>query len=409
MVHTVKPDEIIARCKAIAELSEQPGCTTRTFLSQPMREVHRNLRVWMESLGMSVSVDAAGNLRGYYAGIHPNAPRLLIGSHLDTVPCAGAFDGVLGVVLGIAVVESLNGRRLPFAIEIIGFSEEEGVRFGVPFIGSRALIGTLDAALLEKKDAHGRTVAQAIRDFGLDPSRMSEAILKGPVLGYLEFHIEQGPVLDELGLPLGVVEAIVGQTQARVSFRGRANHAGTTPMHLRHDAVGAIAEWILTVEREARATPGLVATVGQLEALPGASNVIAGEARASLDVRHASDAQRTAGVDRILSSAKDIAEWRGLKFECSVTQDQQTVACDPNLVLAMEKAVARAGFPLHRMTSGAGHDAMILAQKVPVAMLFLRSPGGISHHPDERVLPDDVAAAVNTGLRFLEELEKLHA
>jgi len=363
----------------------------------------------MESLGMSVSVDSAGNLRGHYQGLHQDAPRLLIGSHLDTVPCAGAFDGVLGVVLGIAVVESLNGRRLPFAIEIAGFSEEEGVRFGVPFIGSRALIGTVDAALLERKDTHGRTVAQAIRDFGLDPSRMSEAILKQPVLGYLEFHIEQGPVLDELGLPLGVVEAIAGQTQARVSFRGRANHAGTTPMHLRYDAVGAIAEWILTVEREARATPGLVATVGQVETLPGASNVIAGEARASLDVRHASDAQRTAGVDRILSSAKDIAEQRGLKFECSATQEQQTVACDPNLVVAMEKAVERAGFPVQRMTSGAGHDAMILAQKVPVAMLFLRSPGGISHHPDECVLSEDVAAALQTGLHFLEQFEQLNA
>ena len=409
MVHTVKPDEIIARCKAIAELSEQPGCTTRTFLSPPMREVHGILRVWMESLGMAVSVDAAGNLRGFYKGIHPNAPRLLIGSHLDTVPCAGAFDGVLGVVLGIAVVESLNGRRLPFAIEIAGFSEEEGVRFSVPFIGSRALVGSVDGALLEKKDARGVSVAQAIRDFGLDPSRMSEAILKGPVLGYLEFHIEQGPVLDELGLPLGVVEAIVGQTQARVSFRGRANHAGTTPMHLRHDAVAAVAEWILAVEREARATPGLVATVGQVETLPGASNVIAGEARASLDVRHASDAQRTASVDRILSAAKNIAERRGLKFECSARQDQQTVACDPNLVLTMEKAVERAGFPVQRMASGAGHDAMTLAQKVPVAMLFLRSPGGISHHPDERVLSEDVAAALQTGLHFLEQLERLNA
>jgi len=409
MVHTVKPDEIIARCKAIAELSEQPGCTTRTFLSPPMRDVHGILRVWMESLGMAVSVDAAGNSRGYYAGIYPNAPRLLIGSHLDTVPCAGAFDGVLGVVLGIAVVESLNGRRLPFAIEIAGFSEEEGVRFSVPFIGSRALVGSVDGALLEKKDARGVSVAQAIRDFGLDPSRMSEAILKGPVLGYLEFHIEQGPVLDDLGLPLGVVEAIVGQTQARVSFRGRANHAGTTPMHLRHDAVAAVAEWILAVEREARATPGLVATVGQVETLPGASNVIAGEARASLDVRHASDAQRTASVDRILSAAKNIAERRGLKFECSARQDQQTVACDPNLVLTMEKAVERAGFPVQRMASGAGHDAMTLAQKVPVAMLFLRSPGGISHHPDERVLSEDVAAALQTGLHFLEQLERLNA
>ncbi len=249
-------------------------------------------------------------------GCIADAPRLLIGSHLDTVPGAGAFDGILGVVLGIALIESLGRRRLPFAIEVVGFSDEEGVRFGVPFIGSRALVGTVDAALLEKKDTRGVTVAEAIQDFGLDPSSMPEAAPQGPVLGYLEFHIEQGPVLDQLGLPLGVVEAIVGQTQARVSFRGRANHAGTTPMYLRHDAVAAAAEWILAVESEARAVPGLVATVGQVEALPGASNVIAGEVRASLDVRHATDAQRTAAVDRILSAARNIAEQRGLEFEC---------------------------------------------------------------------------------------------
>jgi len=409
MIHAANPDEIIARCQAIAKLSEQSGCTTRTFLSPPMREVHNILRLRMESLGMSVSVDPAGNLRGLHQGLHPDAPRLLIGSHLDTVPCAGAFDGVLGVVLGIAMIESLGGRRLPFALEIAGFSEEEGVRFGVPFIGSRALVGTVDAALLAKKDARGRTLAQAIRDFGLDPSRMSEAILHRPVLGYLEFHIEQGPVLDELCLPLGVVEAIAGRTQARVSFRGRANHAGTTPMHLRHDAVAAAAEWILAVESEARATPGLVATVGQVEALPGASNVIAGEVRASLDLRHAADAQRTAGVDQILFAARDIAKGRGLEFECCARQEQQATACDPHLTEAMEKAVHRAGFPVQRMTSGAGHDAMILAQKMPVAMLFIRSPGGISHHPDERVLPQDVAAALRAGMHFLEQLEEEHA
>lgn len=408
MAQTVKSDEIIARCQAIAALSEQPDCTTRTFLSPPMRQVHRMLRVWMESLGMSVSVDSVGNLRGYYQGMHPDGPRLLIGSHLDTVPCGGAFDGVLGVVLGIALIESLKGRRLPFGIEIAGFSEEEGVRFGVAFIGSRALVGAVDAALLEKKDARGVTVAQAIRDFGLDPSRLSEAVLRRPVLGYLEFHIEQGPVLDEVGLPLGLVEAIAGQTQARVSFRGRASHAGTTPMHLRRDAVTAAAEWILDVERQARATPGMVATVGKVQAFPGVSNVIAGEVRAGLDVRHASDAQRSAGVDRILSAARDIAQGRGLEFECSGRQEEGGVACDAHLILAMEKALERAGFPVRRMTSGAGHDAMILAQTVPVAMLFLRSPGGISHHPDERVLSQDVAAALHTGLRFLEQLEELH-
>jgi allantoate deiminase len=408
MVQIVKPDEIITRCRAIAALSEQPDCTTRTFLSPPMREVHGILRAWMESLGMSVSVDAAGNLRGYYAAIKSDAPRLLIGSHLDTVPNAGAFDGILGVVLGIALVESL-GRRLPFAIEVAGFSEEEGVRFGVPFIGSRALIGEVDAALLEKRDAHGVTVTQAIRDFGLDASRMPEAVVCSPVLGYFEFHIEQGPVLDQLKLPLGVVEGIAGQTQARVSFRGRANHAGTTPMNLRRDPVAALAEWILAVEKEARATPGLVATVGKVEALPGASNVIAGEALASLDVRHADDARRTTAVDRILAAAREIAQRRGLEFECSSRQEQAFVGCDPELTLSIQKAVESAGFPAHRMISGAGHDAMILARKMPAAMLFLRSPAGISHHPDESVLSQDVAAALKAGLRFLHQLEELHA
>jgi allantoate deiminase len=408
VIHPVDPDEIIARCRAIAQLSEQPSCTTRTFLSPPMHEVHRILRDWMEQLGMSVAVDSAGNLRGYYPGLGREAPRLLIGSHLDTVPCAGAFDGILGVVLGIALIESLDRARLPFAIEIVGFSEEEGARFGVPFIGSRALVGTLDSELLDTKDAHGATVAQAIREFGLDPSRVSDAVLRGPVLGYVEFHIEQGPVLDQLGLPLGVVEAIAGQTRARVSFRGHTNHAGTTPVHLRHDAVAGAAEWILAVEHEAYATPGLMATVGQVEVIPGASNVIAGEARASLDVRHANDGQRSAGVQRILSAARDIAERRGLKFECLATEEQRAVTCDPDLVLAMEKAVERAGFPLERMTSGAGHDAMIVAQKFPVAMLFLRSPGGISHHPEERVLAEDVAAAWHTAVHFLEQLEESH-
>ncbi len=410
MIQTVTPDEIIARCRAIAEFSEQPGCTTRTFLSSPMREVHRTLRTWMESLGMRVSVDSVGNLRGHYEGTHPDTPRLLIGSHLDTVPNAGAFDGILGVVMGIALIESLGEHRLPFAIEIVGFSEEEGVRFGVPFIGSRALVGTVDATLLERKDARGVTVAQAIRDFGLDPTHIADAAVRDrAALGYLEFHIEQGPMLDQLNLPLGVVEGIAGQTQARVSFRGRANHAGTTPMHLRHDAIAAAAEWILAVEQEARATQGLVATVGQIEALPGISNVIAGEARASLDVRHAADAQRVAAVDRILSAALEIAQRRGLAFDCTGKQEQRSVACDPALVRTMQKAVEASGFPLQRMTSGAGHDAMILAQKMPIAMLFLRSPAGISHHPDESVLPQDVSAALQTGLRFLKNLEEQFA
>ena len=364
------------------------------------------LREWMEPLGMAVHVDAAGNLRGRYSAIEPGAPRFLIGSHIDTVPDAGAFDGVLGVILGIALIEALGGRRLRFVIEVIAFSEEEGVRFGVPFLGSRALIGTLDETVLARRDSAGITVRDAIRDFGLDPNRIPDAALDGNVVGYLEFHIEQGPVLGSLGMRLGVVETIVGQSRHEVRFTGKANHAGTTPMHLRRDALTGAAEWIGSVEGKALATPALVATVGRIEAAPGAGNVIAGEVRATLDVRHPDDEVRLRAVEELLAGARDIGLRRALSVECETHLNHPAAPCDPGLRSLLERAVEGAGFPVHRMPSGAGHDAMVLAEKVPAAMLFLRSPGGISHHPDETVLPGDVDAALQTGLRFLEYLEE---
>jgi allantoate deiminase len=230
--------DAVAICRRLATVTDEPGFTTRTFLSEAARAVLDDLGAWMARLGMQTRIDMAGNLRGVYAGTSADAPRLLIGSHLDTVPHAGPFDGILGVVLGITLVDMLRGCRMPFGIEIIGFSEEEGVRFGVPFIGSRALVGTIDESLLQRRDAQGSSVADAIRTFGLDPSRLEEAGVSN-TLGYLELHIEQGPVLEALGIPLGVVNAIVGQTRAEVVFVGQAAHAGTTPMKLRRDAQGA--------------------------------------------------------------------------------------------------------------------------------------------------------------------------
>jgi allantoate deiminase len=333
-------------------------------------------------------------------------PRLLIGSHVDTVPDAGAYDGVLGVVLAIELARALGGRRLKFAIEVVAFSEEEGVRFGVPFIGSRALVGRLDDELLGRSDARGVTVAQAIRDFGLDPARTGQEAC--PTLGYLEFHIEQGPVLDSLGLPLGVVTAIVGQSRFDVTFRGAANHAGTTPMHMRRDALAAAARWTSFVERTARATPGVVATVGALHVHPGAVNVVPGEARASLDVRHADDAVRRAVTTRLRCAAEKIGAQRNVTVEWRQQLDQPAVACDPDLTAMLARAVQTIA-PVQRMTSGAGHDAMIVAAIAPVAMLFLRSPGGISHHPAESVHAADVEAALAAGIAFLEELERSHA
>lgn len=396
--------EAIRRCRLLATCSEETGVTTRTFLSAPMRQVHAHVTEWMQAAGMTVSVDAAGNLRGVYDGSGPAAPRLIIGSHLDTVPHAGAFDGVLGVMMGVGLVEALDGRRLPFAIEVVGFSEEEGVRFGFPFIGSQAFAGLLDERALGRHDAAGHSVADAIRAFGLDPARIPDAAAKANAIGYLEFHIEQGPTLDGLRLPLGIVDAIAGQSRLTLTFSGVPNHAGATPMNARHDALAGAAEWIFGVERIARETTGLVATVGRIETSPNASNVITGTCTVSLDVRHSGNTMRSGAVTTLLELARSIAAHRRLQLSHEIRLDQPATPMDATLKGLLERAVAQAGVPVHHLSSGAGHDAMIVARRMPVAMLFLRSPGGISHHPNEAVHESDVAAALAAGLRFLDLL-----
>jgi allantoate deiminase len=406
VTNTERGESIIGRCREIAAWTDVPGEITRTFLSPSMRGVHALLRGWMEQAGMSVEVDAAGNLRGLYPGRAADAPRLIVGSHLDTIPNAGAFDGVLGVVLGIALVEELGRRPLPFAIEVVGFSEEEGVRFSKPFLGSMALTGTLDANTLKLRDVHGVSLSESIRSFGLDPARMAAATVSPLAFAYLEMHIEQGPVLDNVARPLGVVEAIVGQSRLFASFTGKANHAGTTPMRLRHDALAAAAEWIVAVERIASARDGLVATVGNISALPGAGNVIAGDVATTLDLRHADDAVRFRALDKILLEAQQSADRRGVEFAWRQTMDQDAVPMDGALTDLLETAVRAAEVQPVRMVSGAGHDAMIVAARLPSCMLFLRSPGGLSHHPAESVLAKDVAAALTAGMGFLRLLEE---
>jgi len=369
-----------------------------------MHDVHALLRDWMEAAGMTVRIDAIGNLRGFWPGLVPGSPRLLIGSHLDTVPNAGAFDGILGVVLGVTIVEELGGDLLPFAIEVIGFSEEEGVRFNKPFLGSLALVGKLDADTLARTDRNGVSVRQAIDDYGLDPTPLPAATLAGGAFAYLEIHIEQGPVLESEDTALGIVEALVGQTRMELIFTGQANHAGTTPMHLRHDAIAAVAEWIVAVEAYASSHQPLVATVGRVEAAPGAGNVIAGHVTASLDLRHADDNARRASVTAVLQLAEKAATRRGVHVTSAPQLEQSAVPLDPHLTAVLCRAAAQACHPTRRMTSGAGHDAMILAPTIPSAMLFLRSPGGLSHHPDETVLPQDVEAAIATAMEFLAQL-----
>jgi allantoate deiminase len=388
----------------LAACSDEPGFTTRTFLSDSMRKVHGMLGVWMTAAGMDVRVDPAGNLRGVYAGASTDARRLVVGSHLDTVPHAGAFDGVLGVVIGVSLVEALHGTRLPYGIEVIGFSDEEGVRFGVPFIGSRALVGELDAALLAVQDADGVSVAQAIRNFKLDPSRMADARADANPLGYLEFHIEQGPLLESADCPVAVVDRISGRTATDVTFVGAAGHAGTTPMSGRRDAAAGAAEWIGCVEALACGTKGLLATNGRIDVEPGAANVIAGRCRLTLDVRHSDDTIRAAAVERLRLEAEEVGARRRLQVEWTLRLDQPAAPMDPQLVAVLARALEAAGAPMTVMSSGAGHDAMVLAAYMPAAMLFIRTPGGISHHPDESVNEGDVAFALATGMNFLNEL-----
>jgi allantoate deiminase len=397
-------EEVIARCQRLASFSEDSGSIRRTFLSPPMRDVHREIGAWLRPLGAQTTIDAAGNLRALYPAEEAAAARLLIGSHLDTVPNAGAYDGILGVVLAVALLKALRGRKLPYAVEVVGFSEEEGVRFGVPFIGSRALVGQLDENLLNVKDARETSLRRAIQEFGLDPEQIERAVLPDDVVGYLEFHIEQGPVLEQIGLPLGVVEAIAGQSRLELTLTGHANHAGTTPMNCRHDAMAAAAEWIVAVERTAAEIQGLVATVGRVETKPGAVNVIAGETRASLDVRHANDEVRNRVVDNLFRCAQEIAQRRGLSAHWTEHMNQPAVAMDPFLSSQVEDAIRQAGCTPHRMVSGAGHDAMILAEKVPAAMIFLRTPGGVSHDPAESVAVADVAKAIECGVHILHQL-----
>lgn len=353
---------------------------------------------------MTVRVDAVGNLRGLWTPENAAAKRLILGSHIDTVPNAGAFDGVLGVVLAIELVESAQALRLPLAIEVIAFSEEEGVRFGFPFIGSRAVAGRLDSATLAFKDADDVSIGEAIEAFALAPNEIAKVAASNEAIGFLEFHIEQGPVLEAESLSVAAVTSIVGQTRLDLRFLGHANHAGTTPMYLRRDAMAGAAEWIAKVEPLARKTEGLVATVGRVNVQPNAGNVIPGAVDVSLDVRHIHDSVRRRAVDDLLEAANAVASRRGLSLESTLKMDEPSVPMDERLTAFMSDAMETAGFAPKLMPSGAGHDAMIMAGRMPTAMLFLRSPGGISHHPDETVRKEDVGAALRVGEKFLERL-----
>jgi allantoate deiminase len=388
----------IAECRLIATMTEEPGRITRRFLTPPMHAVHAHLRARMEALGMSVDVDAAGNLRGLWMPPGAGPRRLVLGSHIDTVPDAGAFDGVLGVAIALEWVALAHELSLPLAIEVLAFSEEEGVRYGLPY--------RFDPTLLTLLDTEGITVDAALRSFGLDPDRIGDAVLDSNAACFVEVHIEQGPLLEAENLSVAAVTTIVGQTRLTLTFTGHANHAGTAPMHLRRDALAAAAQWISGVEALAQRTEGLAATVGRISVEPNVGNVVPGVARVSLDVRHARDSVRNAAVEELLAKAESIAAKRGLTLTRTGQLEQPAVPMDERLTSFLTDAIESAGFPVKTMPSGAGHDAIVMAGRLPTAMLFLRSPGGISHHPDEAVLEQDVEASLMVAGHFLQRLAR---
>jgi allantoate deiminase len=396
---------VLRRCDELAEFSEESGRLTRRFATPALLAAADAVRGWMEGAGMAVRRDAIGNLIGRLGDA--DRRTLLIGSHLDTVRDAGRYDGMLGVLVAIGCVERLHdeGRSLPYAVEVIAFADEEGVRFGTGYLGSSVVAGRFDADL-GQRDAEGVTLAEAVRAFGGDSEGLASAGRDpADLIGYYEVHIEQGPVLEDEGVPLGVVTAIAGQTGGRIVFTGEAGHAGTVPMALRRDALGAAAEFVSALEVVARDEDGVVATVGAVEVEPGARNVIPGRVVLSLDVRHASDSVRESVLTRLRERAGAIAGARGVGFEWRVGKGTRAVDTSIALTELVAQAVAASGHPVVRLPSGAGHDAAMLSTIAPIAMLFVRCAGGVSHNPAESVTVDDVAAAIDATTKFLELVE----
>jgi allantoate deiminase len=397
---------VIERAELLARCSDEPGGITRLYGTPAHASASGTLAGWMRAAGMTVERDAIGNVIGRLEGERPDAPALMLGSHFDTVRDAGRWDGTLGVLVAIAVAERLQaaGARPTVPLEVVAFADEEGTRFGTAFLGSSVLAGRLDEADLGRVDADGVSLRDAIRGHGGDPTALGAAARAPDSLAaYAEAHIEQGPVLDESDVALGVVSAISGQTRAALRFSGVAGHAGTVPIELRHDALCAAAEVVLAAEALSRETPGLVATVGRLTARPGTPNVIPGSVELSLDVRHPADAERAAAVGRLRQRATEAAQARGAAVEWEELLDQPAVACDAALSERMAQAVEAAGVRPPRLASGAGHDAAMMAAVAPVAMLFVRCAGGVSHHPDESVAEGDVALAVDALAAFVED------
>jgi allantoate deiminase len=398
-------DEIAARIDQMAAISESTGTLTRVFLSSEHRAAAEVILSWMEAAGMSARMDTIGNVVGRYEGDRSKLPALLLGSHFDTVRNAGKWDGPLGIVTAIACVAELNRRRkrLPFAIEVAAFADEEGVRFASTLLGSRAVAGTFDESVLSARDSDDVSMREALQRFGLDPRHIGAAArAPSEYLAYLELHIEQGPVLEAEGLPVGVVTAIAGATRLSVTLEGMAGHAGTVPMTMRRDALAGAAECIIEIERQCRNDTGLFGTVGSIRAEPGAANVIPGRCAFTIDMRCASDQHRRLAVSTAVGNIERIANARNLRPQIGTTHESRTVPCPEWLQAQISASIARQGYRAVALPSGAGHDGMAIADLTDIGMIFVRCRGGVSHHPDEHVSLEDAAAGADVLLDVIE-------
>lgn len=396
--------DIVARLHTLAEISDESGQLTRLYLGPAHKRAVALVSNWFETAGLETRVDATGSVVGRYGAQGDGGPVLILGSHIDTVRNAGLYDGNLGVVTALTVVERLSraGVRLPFAIEVVAFGDEEGVRFASALGGSRALAGRFDPRLLDERDADGISRRAALEAFGCRPELIAaEARDPGRVLGYVEVHIEQGPVLEADGLAVGVVTAINGASRGRVGVRGESGHAGTVPMIMRRDALAAAAEMMLRLEALARAEADLVATVGRIEVAHGAVNTIPGFVSFTLDIRCPVDAARLDFIERLRRELSLIAEARCVSVQVDLPYDAPAVTSDAGLMARLGEAVERQAPPLRLLPSGAGHDAMAFGGRIPSVMLFVRCRGGISHNPDEFSALEDIDAGARVLLDFI--------
>jgi allantoate deiminase len=399
--------ELLRRCDELGAISEEPGKLTRGFASAALAEAGERVEAWMREAGLRTRIDAVGNVVGRRHAADPRLPTLLVGSHLDTVRGAGRYDGPLGVLAGIALAARLARTpvELPFALEIVGFADEEGLRYGTPYLGSRTIAGSFRPADLDRLDADGIAMRDAISVIGGRPDAIArEARPAGSLLGYVELHIEQGPVLESKDRQIGVVSAIAGRTRARLELVGEAGHAGTVPMALRRDPLVVAARVVQRVDEIAREHQGVVATVGELVVDPGAANVIPGRVTLSIDLRANDDATRLAAWEELAGELARLAREHRIELLALELEHSAAIECDPRLRALLRSAAAAHGVDAPLVTSGAGHDAVVLAEVAPVAMLFVRSPGGVSHHPDEAVRAEDVAVALDVLEEFVRML-----